>query len=345
MMMVFWCWLWCRSSFAVGSNDRRNDDLCSALPVLLLDAACGIQASEYEMIYCFNEAGLGKSFSCMNPHQEASLRSSTVVWFVLPCDNGFNSNCHLLICFLSKFRHNATLRDLHHDIPLSMVDDSIDDMYFGCLPEMLDRVKKEVFDREKQESEYAVFWNKAEDCARQRLTNGLADGLTMQHLQAICVYTAYGLYSDFNIAVRTQRSQYGSSFHFHALHSLLTSSIQILQKHNYCHKTYRRTKNKFTGKVGQIIRFGTFTSSSHKTNLKLFGSKTCFEIKTCLGAFLKNYSFFEREKEVLIPPYEMFNITKVYSGGSKHEALKDCSVVFVLESAGGKSNLNCKLFY
>lgn len=49
------------------------------------------------------------------------------------------------------------------------------------------------------------------------------------------------------------------------------------------------------------------------------------------------------EAEVLIPPYEMFNITKVFSGKLKHEALKDCRVVFVLENAGGKSNLNCKL--
>lgn len=272
--------------------------------------------------------------------------SALLVWFALPCNNGFNSNCHLLICFPFKFRHNATLRDQHYDFPLSMVDDSIDDMYFGCMPEMLDRVKKEFFAREKQESEYAAFWNRAEACAQQKLTNGQADGLNIEHLQAICLYTADGVYSDFNTAVRTQRNQYGSSFQFYALHSLLTSAIQILQKHNYCHKTYRRTKSRFTGQVGQIIRFGTFASSSYKTNLKNFGRVTCFEIKTCSGAFLKNYSAQQStEEEVLIPPYEMFNITKVFSGERKHEALEDCHVVFVLESAGGKSNLNCKLFH
>lgn len=225
-----------------------------------------------------------------------------------------------------------------------MVDDSIDDIYFRCQPEMLDRVMKKFFDRETRESKYAQFWSKAEDCARQRLPNGQADGLTVQHLQAICVFTDNDVYRDFNTAVRTQRNQYGSSFQFHALHFLLTSAIQILQKSNcYCHKTYRRTEYKFTGQVGQIIRFGAFASSSYRTDLTRFGEETCFEIKTCYGAFLKNYSVFEDEAEVLIPPYEMFNITRVFSGKLKHEVLKDCHVVFVLESAGEQSNLDCKL--
>lgn len=224
-----------------------------------------------------------------------------------------------------------------------MVDDSIDDMYFGCRPEMQDRVMKEFFDREKRESEYATFWTNAEDCARKRLTDGQADGLTMQQLQAICVFTGNGVYSEFNNAVRTQGSQYGSSFQFYALHSLLTSAVQTLQKHNYCHETYRRTDKNFTGQVGQIIRFGSFASSSYKTTLKSYGRETCFKIKTCSGAFLKKYSVFEKEAEVLIPPYEMFKITEVFSGEGKYKDLKDCRVVFVLKSAGVKSNLNCKL--
>ncbi|XP_039653057.1 NAD(P)(+)--arginine ADP-ribosyltransferase 2-like [Perca fluviatilis] len=125
---------------------------------------------------------------------------------------------------------------------------------------------------------------------------------------------------------------------------ILTSAIQILNSNNYCHHTYRRTKARFTGQVNQIIRFGSFTSSSYRTDLKDFGNKSCFEIKTCSGALLESYSVFPDEKEVLIPPYEMFNITTI-KGRGKTEVLNDCEVVFVLESVGVKSNLNCKVVH
>lgn len=223
-----------------------------------------------------------------------------------------------------------------------MVEDSVDDMYFGCNEAMMEIIKDKYFEREK--TVFADDWNNNNvlNCADEKFKQREDQALTREHMHAICVYT-YELYKDFNVAGRTKRSDYGSSFQFHSLHYLLTSAVQILNNNHICHTTFRRTNVKFTGKVNQIIRFGSFTSSSYCNGLKEFGDETCFEITTCSGAFLKSYSFYSYEAEVLIPPYEMFKITHIINGPGKPKGLEDCKVVFVMESAGINSNLNCKV--
>ncbi|KAM9363646.1 erythroblast NAD(P)(+)--arginine ADP-ribosyltransferase-like [Symphorus nematophorus] len=224
-----------------------------------------------------------------------------------------------------------------------MSDDAVDDMYFGCHEEMMKTVKNKYFEEEKCKGPFEEAWNEAEECAERNLKHIGDKPLTKAHLQAICAYTGDKVYNVFNAAVRTERSSYGSSFQYHSLHFLLTSAIQILNSNYHCHTTYRRNNIDFTGEVNQIIRFGGFASSSFRTDLSWFGNKTCFKIKTCAGAFLKNYSSFgSREEEVLIPPYEMFKITQIIEGQVRIQGLTDCEVVYILESAGVKSNLNCK---
>ncbi|KAI2645538.1 Ecto-ADP-ribosyltransferase 5 [Labeo rohita] len=49
----------------------------------------------------------------------------------------------------------------------------------------------------------------------------------------------------------------------------------------------------------------------HSTQAEEFGTKSCFEITTCEGANVTKYSALPIEKEVLIPPYEVFNVTEV----------------------------------
>ncbi len=220
-----------------------------------------------------------------------------------------------------------------------MVEDSVDDMYFGCT-EAIMKIYLKYFEHEKHVKPFEDAWNA---CARQQLKQREDKALTKHQIQAICAYTSDEIYEKFNNAVWTERRKYNSSFQFHSLHFLLTSAVQILNSKNNCHTAYRRTKVKFTGGVNQIIRFGSFASSSYKKNLTFFGNKTCFKIKTCSGAPLKNYSMFDDEEEVLIPPYEMFKITKIINGGFEIQGLDDCEVVYVLESAGLKSNLNCKV--
>ncbi|XP_042260023.1 ecto-ADP-ribosyltransferase 5-like [Thunnus maccoyii] len=225
--------------------------------------------------------------------------------------------------------------------PLNMAPDAVDDMYYGCDKEMKKKVKKEYF-RKEFVGTFKDAWEKAKKCS-----NKYSKDLTKNQRQAICVYTSNDIYDEFNEAVRTGRSIYGSTFPFHSLHFWLTTAIQKVkksQKSQKCQTTYRRTWHEFTGKVNDIIRFGAFASSSYNKSLTHFGSKTCFEIKTCSGAYLKNYSEIPEEEEVLIPPYETFKITDIIKGRNKFKNLKDCEKVFVLKSERkDKSNLNCKL--
>lgn len=55
----------------------------------------------------------------------------------------------------------------------------------------------------------------------------------------------------------------------------------------------------------------------------------------------------DQEAEVLIPPYEMFIITEIIEGQDKIQGLgvESCMVMYILEGAGCKSNLNCKVVH
>ncbi len=221
-----------------------------------------------------------------------------------------------------------------------MAENSVDDMYFGCEKKMMKKIEKKYLKEEKKRFKKA--WDEAEKCAVEKFKHREDKALTKNHMRAICIYTGDKVYESFNEAVREGRSIYTSNkFQFHSLHFLLTSAVKMLNSNNGCYTTYRKTKVRFAGKVNQIIRFGSFASSSKKATLKSFGHETCFQIKTCLGGDLKNYSKY-KEAEVLIPPYEMFKITNIMNR-SKIPGLEDCEVVFVLENVGGRSILNCKL--
>ncbi len=106
-----------------------------------------------------------------------------------------------------------------------------------------------------------------------------------------------------------------------------------------CFQTFRGTNVKFNGQVFTDIRFGSFTSSSVSQNItKTYGNVSCFEIYTCEGANITKYSKIEREEEVLIPPYEMFKVTAVKTKGQEGAW---CDTVFMLNSTGTRSDLNC----
>ncbi|XP_023253057.1 erythroblast NAD(P)(+)--arginine ADP-ribosyltransferase-like [Seriola lalandi dorsalis] len=234
----------------------------------------------------------------------------------------------LLLCWM-------LLMDPVRTVELGMVEDSVDDMYSGCTDKMKDM--QEIKEKKYEEN------SKVLECSKKTPDRG-DEALTENHMKAICVYTSNEIYKEFNNAVRENKSIYKSTFKYHYLHFWLTTAIQTLNNNHHCSTTYRRSRMQFTGQVGNIIRFGSFTSTSLKTNLKSFGSKTCFKITTCLGADLKHYLILESaEQEVLIPPYETFNITAVFKGKDKPEALKDCEVVFVLKDFGASSRLNCAL--
>uniref|UniRef100_A0A8C6S8C6 NAD(P)(+)--arginine ADP-ribosyltransferase n=1 Tax=Neogobius melanostomus TaxID=47308 RepID=A0A8C6S8C6_9GOBI len=229
-------------------------------------------------------------------------------------------------------------------IYLCMSEQSVDDRYDGCPEKMAKKVKDEYLPNEMKDSLFKSGWEKAESCANKKYKTRKNKALTIDHLQAICAYTEElpNLYQPFNAAVRSGRPNYNTSaFQYHTLHFWLISALEILKIKKPCYTTYRRTNDVYKGGVNNIIRFGSFASSSKEPNLLQFGKKTCFHIRTCFGANLKDYSAFNKdEREVLIPPYEMFKIVKIEKGS--YEKMTKCNTIFVLEEEGNLSNLNCE---
>ena len=79
---------------------------------------------------------------------------------------------------------------------------------------------------------------------------------------------------------------------------------------------YRGVGLPFAAEVGQIVRFGSYTSTTGNEEVAADfqednPSGTEFIITTKIGASIKTLSAFPEEDEVLVPPYEIFRITKV----------------------------------
>uniref|UniRef100_A0A4W5KCY9 NAD(P)(+)--arginine ADP-ribosyltransferase n=1 Tax=Hucho hucho TaxID=62062 RepID=A0A4W5KCY9_9TELE len=227
--------------------------------------------------------------------------------------------------------------------PLDIAPKSIDDQYNGCSDYMHNEVSNVYLPNEKKtNSDFNNAWNEARENAKPSI-----HGLQKVHSMAIYVYTNEKpkIYPDFNRQVRESRSIYGTTFQYHSLHFYLTEAIKMLNRsHTSCRTTYRRTNVTFDQDVvNKTIRFGTFTSSTldRVIGKDSFGGKSCFETSTCFGADISNYSRYPEEREVLIPPYEVFTVTNIQTNSTEKNLW--CEVVYTLVSAGVQSDLNCKL--
>lgn len=218
--------------------------------------------------------------------------------------------------------------------------DSIDDKYEGCAKNMTNLVNNIFFPRE---NESGSFFERAWSVAmKQPSCENPGNGLTKSHCIALYVYTGDAVYHAFNSAVRNGRTAYSSwTYQWYSFHFFLTEAVQILQPITKCKKTYRRTNVKYDKDVKNTkMRFGQFASSSLSRDINLnFGSTSCFQINTCHGAYISEYSIYAGEEEVLIPPYETFVITDVLSRITTPDLW--CETVYVLESTGTRSDLNC----
>ncbi|KAF2985441.1 hypothetical protein EK904_010582, partial [Melospiza melodia maxima] len=124
---------------------------------------------------------------------------------------------------------------------------------------------------------------------------------------------------EFNAAVRTagrSRQEYRDNFHFKTLHFLLTQAWMTLRviRGPQCHDIYWGvSRHQFKGKPGDIVRFGQFMSASEsETTDKIFGNATVFQVHTCNGVGIKQFSKYPDEKKVLISPFETFEVTEVW---------------------------------
>ncbi|NXN24195.1 NARE ribosyltransferase, partial [Nycticryphes semicollaris] len=209
---------------------------------------------------------------------------------------------------------------------LDMAPTTFDDQYLGCsqmMEEELGELNRTEF---TNNSVYAEAWTQA--AAEWRNRGGRVPQLPLLRTEqavAIMAYTLHGrLYQAFNAAVREAgRSswEYRHKFHFKVLHFLLTQALSNLWKAQprRCHRVYRGVLGiRFTARLQDLVRFGQFTSTSLQNKSALdFGQDTFFSVNTCYGVPIRDFSLYPSEEEVLIPPYERFEVINITKHGDR----------------------------
>ncbi|NXO46340.1 NARE ribosyltransferase, partial [Locustella ochotensis] len=228
---------------------------------------------------------------------------------------------------------------------LDMALDSFDDQYQGCRPAMTEALPALNRSEFQKNPDFARVWVNA--AAKRREQGSRVSPVpplsTLSPAQAIAImaYTVNDLHKQFNDAVQEAGSspqQYRDNFHFKTMHFLLTDALATLRdsKGRQCHDVFRGVcRFRFKAQRGDIVRFGRFTSTSLSEETAMcFGTNTIFHVHTCWGADIQGFSYIADEKEVLIPPFETFNVTDVtYEGGKSRIWLK---------STGTYSKYNCE---
>ncbi|NXY12451.1 NAR1 ribosyltransferase, partial [Pteruthius melanotis] len=225
-------------------------------------------------------------------------------------------------------------------LPLDMAQTSFDDQYLNCSRAMtaaLPALNRSDF---QQNPRFAMVWGNA--TAEWQVRGSRVSPLSSPaQAIALMTYTMNGLYKEFNGAVRVagrSRREYREKFHFKALHFLLTDAVERLRgtQGQKCHDVFRGVRGvRFQAKPGDTVRFGQFASTSlSKITPLCFGADTVFRVHTCHGADIQKFSFYPKEKEVLIPPFETFKVIDVTQVGK-------CPRI-QLRSTGTHSNYNCE---
>ncbi|XP_063035124.1 NAD(P)(+)--arginine ADP-ribosyltransferase 2-like [Melospiza melodia melodia] len=226
-------------------------------------------------------------------------------------------------------------------VPLDMARDSFDDQYRGCGPAMT-KALPALYKFESQKNPlFAKTWVKAEAEWRKRGSH-VSPLASPAQAVAVMAYTMKYLYKEFNAAVHVagrSRQEYRNNFHFKMLHFLLTQALVTLRQaqNGQCHQVYRGVRDvRFQAQQGQRVRFGQFTSTSpSKEVAQHYGTDTILQLHTCHGADIQAFSYDPSNREVLIPPYETFQVTQVIWDGKR--------TWIWLRSVGTFSKYNCAL--
>ncbi|NXM02439.1 NAR4 ribosyltransferase, partial [Tyrannus savana] len=236
-------------------------------------------------------------------------------------------------------------------ILMDMALNSFDDQYLGCREEMMEELEQgDYFQKEiAANKDYLSLWKKAQE-ALLKSPVGLLREMHDSHAIVLMAYTMNSsLHSQLNWATSTagiSPEHYRHNFSFKYFHFYLTTAIQIMKewqssKENMgkrkCYQVHRGVKDLYIeATVGSRVRFGRFTSTSRlRSEAQKFGNETLFTVTTCLGAAMQGFSYYTSEKEVLIPPYEIFlvkSFVQTQDGNRLH-----------LHSVGNYSKYHCQL--
>lgn len=217
---------------------------------------------------------------------------------------------------------------------LDMAPDAFDDQYEGCVEEM-EKKAPELLEKDfNMNRRLKLEWERAEqkwEMIKNRMS--YPKGFLNLHGTALVTYTG-DIHKDFNDAVREFKKN-PDNFHYRAFHYYLTRALQLLSNQN-CYSVYRGTKDRFHYSGKGSVRFGQFASSSlnKEVALKNFSGATgtLYTIKTCLGVYIKAFSYYPSEEEVLIPAYEVYHKVSVTQSGKE---------IFLDSPRREKSNFNC----
>ncbi|XP_058518486.1 ecto-ADP-ribosyltransferase 5 isoform X2 [Ochotona princeps] len=215
-------------------------------------------------------------------------------------------------------------------LALGLAPDTFDDAYVGCAEEMEEKAACLLKEEMAGHALLRASWEAAREAWEHRrggLTLPL--GFKAQHGIAVIVYTnsSNTLYQELNHAVRTggsSRESYLRHFPFKALHFYLTRALQLLRGGAGCSTSPGQLVFRGVGslrfepkKLGDSVRLGQFASSSlDEAVAQRFGNATLFSLRTCFGAPIQALSVFPEEREVLIPPHEVFLVTKFSQDGA-----------------------------
>ncbi|XP_020823447.1 ecto-ADP-ribosyltransferase 5-like isoform X2 [Phascolarctos cinereus] len=197
---------------------------------------------------------------------------------------------------------------------ISLEHNAFDDQYVGCEETMEMRAKELLAQERAMNSNFNEVWENAEIEWENMSTE--KKRMKMPFEVAVIAYTMEKkkIYPAFNQAVRkccASWEAYMNNFHFKALHFYLTRAVQILKRS--CKDVYRGISVKqYPDGTGEM-RFGQLASTSLKQYVaRRFtnGSGTLYKVHTCEGAPIEHLSAYPDEKEVLIPPYEVFNVSR-----------------------------------
>lgn len=218
-----------------------------------------------------------------------------------------------------------------------MAPDAFDDQYEGCVEEMEKKAPELLMKDFNMSRQLKLEWERAgQKWEKIKTRMSYPKGFHDFHGTALVAYTG-DIHKDFNGAVREFKKN-PSNFHYRAFHYYLTRALQLLSNQN-CYSVYRGTKDRFHYSGKGSVRFGQFASSSleKKVALKNFSGAagTLYTINTCLGVYIKAFSYFPREEEVLIPAYEVYHKVSVTRSGEGYDKIS-------LDSPRReKSNFNC----
>ncbi|NXJ85876.1 NARE ribosyltransferase, partial [Trogon melanurus] len=226
------------------------------------------------------------------------------------------------------------------EVPLDMAPNSFDDQYEGCSRAMEDELEELNHTEFANNSVYARTWTLATK-EWQKRQNLIPQTLRSEQAIALLAYTLHcPLYKEFNAAVCQawrSREEYLNHFNYKSLHFLLSETLwALMDTPQHCHQVFQGVRGtRFITQPGKLVRFGEFTSTTlWKEEALSYGQDTFFSVKTCRGVPIRDLSFNRSKEEILIPPFEIFQVTSIKQRRS--------TVFIELNHKAANSNCNCE---